>query len=137
MPADFHPFLAQGIAIAAKSEATNTFAQVTSVIQSLPLENQDTAIRIVAGDLSFKQDQSGRSIGEFLASLRTPSARAAAIETFTLTQLNAVSNGIPLSEISWFSQIQTPEDKQSAARVVPYKTNLTEAQRTDILNQLK
>ena len=137
IPADFHPFLAQGIAIAAKSEATNTFAQVTSVIQSLPLENQDTAIRIVAGDLSFKQDQPGRSIGEFLASLHTPGARAAAIETFTLTQLSAVSNGIPLSEISWFSQIQTPEDKQSAARVVPYKTNLTEAPRTDILNRLK
>ena len=137
IPADFHPFLAQGIAIAAKSEATNTFAQVTSVIQSLPLENQDTAIRIVAGDLSFKQDQSGRSIGEFLASLRTPSARAAAIETFTVSQLNAASNGIPLSEIPWFSQLQTPEDKQSAARVVPYQTNLTEAQRTDILNRLK
>ena len=33
--------------------------------------------------------------------------------------------------------LQTPEDKQSAARVVPYQTNLTESQRTDILNQLK
>ena len=35
------------------------------------------------------------------------------------------------------SQFQTPEDKQAAARVVPYLMDLTEAQRGQILARLK
>jgi hypothetical protein len=41
------------------------------------------------------------------------------------------------SEQKTLSLFQSPEDKQAAARVVPFFTNLTGTQRQDILNRLK
>ena len=73
-----------------------------------------------------------------LAALSDPTERATAIEVMALKQLSSFDSNSKQPEVlEWLGQFQTPEDKQAAARVVPYLTNLTENQRQDVLSRLK
>ena len=72
-----------------------------------------------------------------------PDERAAVIESmmalrFSGDEGSAGKSAETLSaEQKTLGFLQTPEDKQAAARVVPFFTNLSDAQRQDLLHRLK
>ncbi len=84
-----------------------------------------------------------KTIPGLLSAITQPSERAAVIETLMTLRFATdegpvdQSAGKAASEQKTLSLFQTPEDKQAAARVVPFFTNLTETQRQDILSRLK
>lgn len=119
------------------------FAKAAEEIQNFPADSRLSVVRSLVWELSTSAEQEGRTIPELLSAITQPTERAAVIET--LMTLHFATDKGPVdqaadkaaSEQKTLSLFQTPEDKQAAARVVPFFTNLTETQRQDILNRLK
>lgn len=143
LPEGFHGIVGTFIVDSALRDQATSFAHVVGLIHAFPEANQDAGIRQVAESFLWLQNpdipyESGRSPTEFLASLTSLENRAAAVESFTTAHLKRFPHTAWSSKASeWFGQLQTPEDRATATRVVQANESLTEIQRADILNRLK
>ena len=137
LPVEFRQQLGNTIAAKAVQDPTKSLPQVLEIIGSMPAEIQSHMIRVAATNLVL-ENQAERSQAGFLAALSKPEQRASAITHFAALQLSYYYGDSSLEQnLEWIFQLKTQEDKQSAARVVPYLDSLTETQRDEILHRLK
>jgi hypothetical protein len=135
LPWEYQEHMGFAIVWQAKSGSEQPLQPMMDALRALPGEVQLPVIRLWAAELLNDQVTAQN---ELLAALSDPAERATAIEVFTLKQLSSFDSNSKQPEVlDWLGQFQTAADKQSAARVVPFFTNLTETQRQDILSRLK
>ena len=137
LPLEYQQHLGFAMAHASKNDPTQSLPQMMKTIRSLPGEIQTSVIRSMA--MNFQNGPVGKEKTpvKFLESLTAPDERAAVIEAMVVESLSSFKDSEEPSKIlDSLSQFQTPADKQSAARVVPYLMDLTEAQRGEILGRL-
>ena len=131
LPMEYRKYMGFAVVWQAKSDSPQT---MMDALRALPEEVQLPVIRHWAAELRDEPT----SENWLLAALSDPTERATAIEVMALKQLSSFDSNSKQPEVlEWLGQFQTPEDKQAAARVVPYLTNLTENQRQDVLSRLK
>lgn len=118
------------------SSPGRSLPMVLETIQALPDGLQVEAIRSMAAELKRKPDEPGKSRTAFLALLTQPDQRAAAVEAIAAQELVFYDRNAT-EPWPFLSELKTTQDKQSAARVVPYIMYLTETQRLEILHRLK
>lgn len=119
------------------------FSKASNEIKSFPAEIRLPVIRTLAYDASNSDERDGRTIPKLLSVMTKPEERAAVIETIMAARFSRNEDSTGKSPEMLAAQqktlgfLQTPEDKQAAARVVPFFTNLSDAQRQDLLHRLK
>ena len=129
--------------IMAIKDPSEYFSKASDELKSFPAEIRLPVIRYMAEDAAISGERDGRTISGLLSVMTQPDERAAVIESmmalrFSGDEGSAGKSAETLSaEQKTLGFLQTPEDKQAAARVVPFFTNLSDAQRQDLLHRLK
>jgi hypothetical protein len=121
------------------------FAAAVDHMDKLPVENRLFAVRSLTSDVFMNGHREGRTIPALLASVTEPASRAAVIEHLMTFWFSPEGIGVHFDDEAEqaaldernLSLLQSPEDKQAAARVVPFFTDLTEARRQALLDRLK
>lgn len=136
LPADFQSHMAEAILYNNIIAITDTGKMVSKAMQSI--ENLPESLRAdaVRSLILTKGPEIGDE-AQFLAGLSTPEQRATALEAMAWNKINNYSSNPGTETLDALSIFQTTEDKQSAARMVPYMRNLTEGQRTALLEKLQ
>ena len=116
-------------------DAVDFAANSKNAIQSFPPSMQDESVRTMIR--VWAEMNSGQEAA-LLSAVTHPAQRVIVVEALMAQRFAQPASDVPeYSAEQTLSLFQTPEDKQAAARVVPFFTNLTETQRQDILSRLK
>lgn len=138
LPLEYQEHLGIAVANASKRDTSQSLLQMLDTIRSMPGEIQTSVIRSMAWDFQNGPVGEEKTATRFLEALTAPNQRAAVIEVMAVARLSYFhASKEPSKILDSLSQFQTPEDKQAAARVVPYLTDLTETQRGEIMARLK
>ena len=116
------------------ANAQQAFPDVLEKIHGLPPAVQDQMLRNLV--YFIHDDSEGKSCSDLLAVISDPAERTAVVESLATQRLSMFGHKNEES-LDWLNLLQTPADRQAAARVIPYVQSLTPAQRTDLLEKLK
>ena len=110
------------------------YANSIQTIQSFPEDLRIPAWRMFLW--GHGNEENGRFSGDLLNAATSPAERAVVVEKLAWTNIANFEGGLTPENLAFLQQFEIPEDKQSAARVVPF-LGLTETRQQDILNRLK
>jgi hypothetical protein len=131
--------------IGAIKEPSEYFAKAADELRNLPTESRLSAVRSLTWQVTTSGESEGRTLPGLLASLTEPAERAAVIESAVTLRFASLNDPMDKSaeavhlaaQEKTLSLLQTPQDRQAAARIVPFFNELTEAQKQNLLDRLK
>lgn len=132
LPREYQEHMGFAMVWQAKIASDHALQPMMDAVRNLPAEIQLPVIRLWASDL---RNDRGPTQNQFLAALSDPVERTTAIESMAVGHLSSYGNEARRPEVlEWISQLKGPQEKQAAARVLPY---LTESQRSEIQDKLR
>lgn len=116
-------------------DAVDFAARAMDTIQSFPPAMRDESVRTM---IRVWAEMNSGSEAALLSAVTNPAQRVIAVEALMAHRFAEPTVDVPeFSAGQTLNLFQTPEDKQAAARVVPFFTYRTETERAEILNRLK
>lgn len=135
LPREYQERMGFAMVWQAKMGSDHALQPMMEAVRKLPQEIQLPVIRLWAEEL---RNNLGPTQNQFLAALTDPVERITAIESMAAGHLSSYGNEASRPKVlEWMSQLIGPQEKEAAARVLPYLTDLTESQLGEIQAKLQ